>query len=156
MHRAPAVVWHVTRSRFAGGLVVAASALVLTVHGAWWLAAVEATALQGAASVFALLAVLHALHRWHAADEGRLVWDGQVWSWTDRSSVSQPGTAQVTVDLQFTVLVRMDLAKGGRRWVWLCGADDPSQWLPMRRALFAAGQPRHASSAAPASERPAV
>lgn len=133
MHSAPAVSFPVGPSRVAHRLL-----FTLWLAGA--LGAGLAVGDEFDARVLVLLAsVLLAggmawRFGWHR-QAGLLRFDGQYWSWPGRAPQAA-ARAQVGLDLQVLVLLR--LVEPGRRpcWLWLERRADPSRWATLRRAVY--------------------
>lgn len=66
-----------------------------------------------------------------------LDWDGQRWSWVDRTGHTA-GVVAVRLDLQRRVLVRWQAQHGAVHWVWLEAAAAAGRWHEVRCALRAA------------------
>jgi len=137
MHTPPAVSFPAGRSRSADLLL-----LVLWGLGAGC-AGVAISQLGAAGARAALLAssVLCAgLACWQFRQKlapGVLRFDGQHWSLTSgRSHASPAGRAQVGLDLQFLMLVRLVAPQGVTRWLWLERRADPARWPDLRRAVY--------------------
>lgn len=66
---------------------------------------------------------------------GLLRFDGQYWSWAGRTPQAA-ARAQVGLDLQALMLLR--LVEPGRRsrWLWLERRADPARWAALRRAVY--------------------
>ena len=163
MHNAPAVSFPVGRSRFQAGFLsglwLAGAAVCI-----YWASVMDAVgwrhALAGAMPVAAGAA---AWLSWRHRAGGCLRWDGQCW-WLDVAAEGQPaaasasapgvrsgGTGAATVagietgvsalslhlDLQGFLLLKLRLADGTVRWLWLDRGADLAQWQALRRAIHA-------------------
>ncbi|WP_313075573.1 hypothetical protein [Melaminivora sp.] len=93
---------------------------------------------------------------WRVLPRGVLQWDGAGWVLEPAAPGQHVGLAcapEVALDLQNALLLRVQPLAGRASWLWLQQADAPAQWLPMRRALHAAGaQALPARPAAPGAE----
>lgn len=143
MHSAPSVSYPVGRSsRHAHRLLLAigsagACAAALT---AWQLQHVGwRTALLGAS---VLLAGFGLRHGGTGRTQGPAVlhFDGSGWALTGTGrtpSVSlQAARAEVCLDFQSLMLVRLQQVGGARRWLWLDAGSEPAQWSDLRRAVY--------------------
>jgi hypothetical protein len=66
---------------------------------------------------------------------GLLRFDGQYWSWSGRASQAA-ARAQVGLDLQGLMLLRLVEVGRPGRWLWLERRTDPSRWTALRRAVY--------------------
>lgn len=66
---------------------------------------------------------------------GLLRFDGQYWSWSGRAPQAA-ARAQVGLDLQGLMLLRLVEAGRPGRWLWLERRTDPSRWTALRRAVY--------------------
>lgn len=71
-----------------------------------------------------------------AGGNGDLQWDGSAWSYRDGERATT-GLVTVHLDLQSALLVFWAPACGAGTWLWVRSATLPSQWLALRRAVFA-------------------
>ena len=65
-----------------------------------------------------------------------LQWDGRGWS-CRAGERDTAGVVTVHLDLQSVLLVFWAPASGPGAWQWLSAEAQPSQWLALRRAVFA-------------------
>lgn len=133
---APAVVYPLSRPVFLHAMLLLVLCLAMGVDLAW---AALASAGDWRPWVGLLATAAIAAGCWWKGpltEAGRLSWDGADWRW---ESVDAPigGTIHVRLDAQSGLLVRFVTAAGASRWLWLARAADPSQWLALRRAVFA-------------------
>ena len=149
MHNAPAVSYPVGRSRFQGTLIALSTLSGIAVGIAWhkqagaggwrgWLFIMS----LAAASIVALLA-------WQRMPSGRLLWDGQAWSWTS-ADTSSFGVMAVHVDVQAWMVLSLRTDAGVRIWLWPQRSADAMHWSALRQAVFSGrvgSQPLSASSA---------
>lgn len=145
MHQAPTVDYPLGEARVLRNLILAVWLLVLLVDLAW-LYQVQGEGWRvwlglGSTLVIGLLA----RRDWPGAGRGSLRWDGANWCWQGEGQ-GRIGRLAVPLDLQSALLVRWSPVAGGRpAWFWLDCAADPSGWLDLRRALFAAPHAGHGS-----------
>ncbi|MFD0667662.1 hypothetical protein ACT80S_08080 [Ramlibacter sp. MAHUQ-53] len=143
MRSAPSVNVPVGRSRFWGLLVLGGWGLGLADLAYWCVADPRPGMPQALTGV--VLAACGAL-AWLGArrqPEGRLAWDGAVWSWSVRG-VSREVALSVACDLQRWILVRLcptGRPGTGARWLWLEAGADPADWLALRRAVYSPATP---------------
>ena len=62
-----------------------------------------------------------------------LLWDGAQWQWSDFSGA--PCALKRHLDFQSLMLVSLKFGNGRPVWLWLRRAQDPRQWLALRRAV---------------------
>jgi toxin CptA len=67
---------------------------------------------------------------------GLLRFDGQYWSWSGRGAPQAAAGAQVGLDLQGLMLIRLVEPGRPERWLWLERRTDPSRWTALRRAVY--------------------
>ena len=135
MQNAPAVSYPVGRSRLQGGLIALATLGAASAGIIWhekanpgaWREALLMGSLAGAAVV--------AARAWHLTPQGRLVWDGQSWSWLG-ADTSGSGALAIHFDLQSCMLLSLPARAGQRIWLWPQRSADPAQWSALRRAVF--------------------
>lgn len=143
LHNAPAVLYPLGRSRFLGVCLLAAWLLAAGVTLWWWRAsaAADGRSLLGCAAL--LLAGWVMATGWRRAPVGQLQWDGQRWRW--ESEVYRSGTALeppvVALDAQFSLLLRLNNQAGAVWWLWAERSASPTDWLDLRRAVFAKHRP---------------
>ncbi len=138
MHQAPTVDYPLGDARMLRHLIAAVWLLVLLVDLAW-LYQVQGEGWRvwfglGSTLVIGLLARRY----WPGGGRGSLRWDGTNWCWQGEGQ-GHLGHPEVQLDLQSRLLVRWSpVASGRSAWFWLDSAADPSAWLDLRRAVFAA------------------
>ena len=117
------VGWGLEHLRHAAGPV--------SFHGAQW------------ALISALAVVWLIWWRWlkraeAAAPGGELLWGGESaqgqWSWSGLGDVCVV-RPRIVLDLGDRLWLRLECADGPVVWLWAVHSTDPSQWLPLRRAL---------------------
>lgn len=141
MHSAPSVVYPLGRSLVQGLILLGvwlAGALLL---GFWWAIAPE-TGWRLWFTLALLLGVgVAAAWSWKNSPAGQLCWDGQTWRWEGRAYLSgMPAGQQLTValDLQRTMLLRLQTQNHSPLWLWAARAAMPERWLDLRRAAHSA------------------
>ncbi|MES2954358.1 MAG: hypothetical protein V4711_02825 [Pseudomonadota bacterium] len=138
MHNAPPVSYPLGRSHFQGGVLAGLWLAGLLVTGLWCLAAPGFDWRLGIAVSAVAAAGLAAWLGWSKAPVGQLHWDGQVWRW--ESQAYQSGTPalalSVVLDLQRTLLIRLDNHDHATLWLWAHRAALPERWLDLRRAVY--------------------
>lgn len=76
---------------------------------------------------------------WKNTPVGQLEWNGEAWRW--ESSSYQTGIAEqqlfVIVDLQHTLLLRLENQANANLWIWAQRSSFSERWLDLRRAAFA-------------------
>lgn len=147
---APIVAYPVIRSLRLAGYLLLVSVLGLGVLLAWWRLGAPAhhSAIVMMAAGLWLLSVILVARFWWQSPQGRLVWDGQHWSWTSCTHHHGPGSACVHLDWQHSLWVRWQgQASHQVCWFWLEQHHAPAQWADLRRAL-------HAPPASPAPPHP--
>jgi hypothetical protein len=146
MYSAPSVSYHAGRSRFQGLMTVllwlAAAALWVT-----WVFQVEHLQWrQWLTMLVLLLSGTVAGWIWWRTPTGILQWNtrnlqsgqtGPSWLWQANHHLTQAGTISVHLDFQRLVLLLHTCEQGRRRWLWLAQRTDPSNWMALRRAVFA-------------------
>ncbi|MBS0430360.1 MAG: hypothetical protein JSR41_23990 [Proteobacteria bacterium] len=159
MHSAPSVSYPVGRSRVghailwviwaAGACCACAWRYQNDSNGARW-------AVVLGAFVVASLALTWALRPQSARV---LRWDGAFWSLSGARPMGM-AEAAVALDLQCTLLLRLQEAGRATQWLWADRSAAPERWNAMRRAVYCrapspqdAGLP-NAAAAAPAARIP--
>ncbi len=135
MHNAPAVSYPVGRSRFQGILIALSTLSGIAVGIVWhqqanaggWREWLFITSLASA-SIVALLV-------WQRMPGGRLLWDGQAWSWTS-ADTSSFGVMAVHLDLQSWLVLSLRTDAGVRIWLWPQRSTDAMHWSALRQAVF--------------------
>jgi toxin CptA len=155
MHSAPSVSFPVGRSRsadrilralWAAGACCAGTGGYLLDGGVGW----RTTVLLGST----ILTGAWAARAHSRQPTGQLQFDGQNWSLTG----PQPTLAARLVsalDLQSLLLVRLVVAEGGARWLWLERRSDPQRWLALRRAVYSRAPSADMAGPTVAVQRPA-
>lgn len=142
MHSAPAVSYPVGRSRDADRLLFGLWALGAACAGG---AMLELDDILGGRAALLALSVLcagaAALWLDRGASSGALRFDGRHWSLDGApSSSASPAfaaaRAEVGLDLQFLMLLRLVEPGRPRRWLWLERRGNPSRWQDLRRAVY--------------------
>ena len=80
--------------------------------------------------------------------QGKLVWDGLEWAWTDGGKRST-GVITLALDFQRVALLSCDTGEAGRRRVWMLLSGHGTRWTALRRALFALQSGQHGSAKVP-------
>lgn len=138
MHNAPPVAYPLGRSHFQGAALVGLWLAGLLVTVGWWLAAPAFDWRHGIAMAAVVAVGTAAWLRWRNAPIGQLRWDGQVWLWESAAYPSgMPVRAlSVALDLQRTLLLRLDNHDHASLWLWAHRAALPERWLDLRRAVY--------------------
>lgn len=143
MHNAPPVAYPLGRSHFQGVALAGLWLAGLLVTAGWWLAAPHFDWRLGIAMAAVAAAGFAAWLGWRNAPVGQLHWDGQVWRW--ESPGYQAGTPVLTLsvalDLQRTMLLRLDNHDKATLWLWAHRAAMPERWLDLRRAVYSRRKP---------------
>ena len=71
---------------------------------------------------------------WFRTTAGMLSWDGEGWSWAERTH-TEIGAPEVALDAQRILLLRWVAAKRVR-WFWLERTVLPARWDDLRRAVY--------------------
>jgi len=151
MHSAPAVSYPVGRSHFQGWSILMIGLTGLVAGLFWHEQADLAVWRQYLYALSLLAALIVAFQAWHRTPQGRLRWDGQVWSW-NRGEVSVCGQVTIHLDLQFVLLLSLYTETGSRLWLWPERGVDMARWHALRRAVFsnrAKGPSQESSKDAP-------
>jgi len=76
---------------------------------------------------------------WKNTPVGQLEWNGEAWRWESSSYLT--GVAEqrlfVIVDLQHTLLLRLENQANANLWIWAQRSSFSDRWLDLRRAVFA-------------------
>lgn len=151
MYSAPAVSYPVGRSRWAAALMLLAW-LAGAAGLVRWTAQPDIAPWRCAAAWFALAATgAFAAWQWRQSLQGVLGWDGLAWSWTAAQAAAVSGQLQVSLDLQFLMLVSWRDA-GGRNWLWLERASATERWSELRRAVYSRARPALPVAGSPAAK----
>jgi hypothetical protein len=138
MHNAPPVAYPLGRSHFQGWVLAGLWLAGLLVTGLWCLAAPAFDWRIGTAVAMVATAGLAAWLGWRNAPVGQLHWDGQVWRWESQGYRSGASVLALSValDLQRTLLLRLDNPDNASLWLWAHRAALPERWLDLRRAVY--------------------
>lgn len=125
------------------GLLVAGAAAVLVM---WWgLGAGHGVQLWLRIGCSTALWLLCALTGWRflaQMPQGTLQWDGNAWMWVQPAHVEAlQGSAVVTADLQWLLVLRFAGAAGGTRRFVVQRDWAPYLWLDLRRAVYSLAYP---------------
>ncbi|MDO8387047.1 MAG: hypothetical protein Q7T13_11690 [Polaromonas sp.] len=138
MHNAPPVAYPLGRSLFQGWALAGLWLAGLLVTAFWWLAGPGFDWRTGLAVAAVVAAGVLAWLGWRSAPVGQLHWDGQAWFW--ESPGYQAGTPvlalSVALDLQRTLLIRLDNHDHASMWLWAHRSAFPERWLDLRRAVY--------------------
>jgi hypothetical protein len=148
MYSAPAVSYPAHRSRVQLYVIVG---LWLAGACVWlfWQLGVGVTGWRQVLTFAVLVATgAAATLAWRRTPVGHLRWDLSTWVWTDADSVSS-GMTVVYLDFQAFLLLKYVGNGGSPRWLWLERQTAPSQWLPLRRALYARHRATGETTSAP-------
>lgn len=137
MHNAPPVTYPLGRSHFQGFAVLGLWLAGVGVLALWWRAAPAADWRLWTALAVVLAAGVAAGLAWAHSPVGQLRWDGQDWRWESRGY--QSGTPvrdlAVALDLQRTMLLRLENQDHATLWLWAGRSAQPERWLDLRRAV---------------------
>jgi hypothetical protein len=138
MHNAPPVAYPLGRSHFQGRVLAGLWMLGVLILACWWSAAPAFDWRIGVGVGALATAGLAAWLGWRNAPAGQLRWDGQVWRWESQGYPS--GTPVLTLsgalDLQRTLLLRLENHDHATLWLWAHRASLPERWLDLRRAVY--------------------
>lgn len=134
MHSAPAVVYPVGRSHFQRRLLVSLVVLGFATCVIWASVVPEADWRQFLCAALVLTGGLNVWRTLQKSDTGPLKWDGQRWHWASAIEVVQ---CVPRLDLQFVMLLEIQVGARHSHWVWLDRTANPVQWLALRRAVYA-------------------
>jgi hypothetical protein len=143
MHNAPPVVYPLGRSHFQGVTLAGLWLTGLLVTTGWWLAGPGFDWRLGISMAAVAVAGLAAWLGWRNAPVGQLHWDGQDWRWESQGYPSgTPVLAlSVALDLQRTLLLRLENHDNASLWLWAHRAAMPERWLDLRRAVYSRRKP---------------
>ena len=140
MHHAPSVSYPVGRCVWGRLLWLGPGAVGAIAWAAWgWVGAPWAVwSFMGVGLWLAHLAAWRALRQ----QRGTLHWNALGGCWSHEDAVkADEGQVKAVLDLQNALLLRWQpLTYAGlpaSRWLWLARESQPSQWLALRRAVFA-------------------
>jgi hypothetical protein len=134
MHRAPAVNFLVSRSRWHLGLVVLTSLFALATAVAFLSTSHELDWRSEALAVTAVVCSAWAFRGWQKSPSGSLRWDGQCWYWSLFAD-GQACQLALVADLQRVMLVVLRHDTQRTLWLWLEPFPGDVRWLPLRRAV---------------------
>lgn len=150
MHRAPAVGFLITRSRWHLRVLVFLWSLGFTVSLVLFLNQPEPIS-RTLALACLLAAGIVALRGWQKSPGGRLQWDGQHWHWSGLEAMPLC-RLHLQLDFQTVILVCLHGEARQRIWLWL---ERPMpvdmQWTALRRAAVASQRSSRAHDRANAS-----
>lgn len=156
MHNAPPVTYPLGRSHFQGFAVLGFWLAGGGVLALWWRAAPAADWRLWTALAVVLAAGVAAGLAWAHSPVGQLRWDGQDWRWESRGY--QSGTPvrdlAVALDLQRTMLLRLENQDHATLWLWAGRSSQPERWLDLRRAVYS--QHRASADLVPPDANPPV
>lgn len=156
MHNAPPVTYPLGRSHFQGFAVLGFWLAGGGVLALWWRAAPAADWRLWTALAVVLAAGVAAGLAWAHSPVGQLRWDGQDWRWESRGY--QSGTPvrdlAVALDLQRTMLLRLENQDHATLWLWAGRSSQPERWLDLRRAVYS--QHRASADLVPSDANPPV
>ena len=134
MHRAPAVSFSVTQSRWHLRAIVALGLLALVCTLSFVLAQARVDWRTVVPIVLTPTVLGVAIRARARAAHGVLNWDGQQWNW---SGFSASQTCQLTLrmDFQFVMLVSVVADRGKPVFLWLEAAMGETHWRALRRAI---------------------
>jgi hypothetical protein len=136
MHQAPPVTYPLGNVQVLRRWVLAAWVLVLTIDVLWWVQSPSQDWSLWIGLSLTVLAGACAWRFWPMGDSAMLQWDGRDWS-LGEGERRAAGVLTVHLDLQSALLVFWSPASGPGTWRWLSSEVLPSQWLALRRAVFA-------------------
>jgi hypothetical protein len=136
MHRAPAVTFLVTRSRWHARI-----AAFLWILGSVTVVAItRVQPLSGTITAISFLGLLvcglWTLHGWTVSPTGKLSWDSQGWHW---AGFAPDASCRVNLhlDMQWLLLLRLQDETGHTVWLWFEERARGAHWVALRRALVA-------------------
>jgi toxin CptA len=135
MHSAPSVIYPVGRSRDADLLLFAVWALGAACAGAAIFQFDPPGVRAGLLALSVLLAGGAAWRLGRRTAPGELRFDGLYWSLSGATSLNA-ARAEVALDLQFLLLLRLSEPQRRRHWLWLQRRSDPPRWRDLRRAVY--------------------
>ncbi|MEO8023257.1 hypothetical protein [Polaromonas sp.] len=143
MHSAPPVTYPMGRSHFQGLALLAlwvagATALVL-----WWRIAQSVDWRLWVMLAGVLAFGLAAGRGWKNSPVGHLRWDGQDWCWESQGYRSGMPARHLTValDLQRSLLLRLENHDHATLWLWASRSAMPERWLDLRCAVHSRRRP---------------
>jgi hypothetical protein len=143
MHNAPPVTYPLGRSHFQGLALLGLWLAGVGVLTLWWRVAPVADWRLWTALAVVLAAGVAAGWAWLHSPVGQLCWDGQDWRW--ESQGYQAGTPVrdlvVALDLQRTLLLRLENQDHATLWLWAGRSTQPERWLDLRRAVHSQHRP---------------
>ncbi|MDI1268435.1 MAG: hypothetical protein PSV40_04950 [Polaromonas sp.] len=143
MHNAPPVTYPLGRSHFQGVAVLGLWLAGAGVLALWWRAAPAADWRLWTALAAVLAAGVAAGWAWLHSPVGQLRWDGKDWRWESQGYQSGTPVRDLTValDLQRTMLLRLENQDHATLWLWAGHSTQPERWLDLRRAVYSQHRP---------------
>jgi len=133
MHSPPAVSFPVRPSRDANRLLFMLWGLGAACAGGAMLQ-LDARAALLASSV--LCAGMGCWYFTRRVAPGVLTFDGQHWWLSGQPRTLPAGRAQIALDLQFLMLLRLKAPYARAQWLWVERRADPTRWADLRRAVY--------------------
>lgn len=138
MQAPPALSLKCTKSRLAGGLIAALSAISFLWVALWGFDSSDSG--EKTLLLVFLAVVQPALLRWSwsGISEGRLEWSGETWYWLparENGNGERSVLVSVCIDLMQAQLLRLQPESGPAFWLWVDRYMEPSLWQPLQRAL---------------------
>jgi hypothetical protein len=154
MHSAPPVTYPMGRSHFQGFAQLGLWLAGVAVLALWWW-----TAQRVDWRLWVMLAAVLAVGlatglAWKNSPAGQLRWDGRDWCWESRGYQSGTPARQLTValDLQRSLLLRLENHDRATLWLWANRSAVPERWLDLRRAVHSRRRPSALPGTALASD----
>ncbi|MCA3238614.1 MAG: hypothetical protein ACK5RC_08360 [Curvibacter sp.] len=135
MQSAPAVTYPVGRCFVRSLLHLVPITLGGLVCLIWFSHAVVPSGSRGIALLLWLLLATWVAWAWLHPAQGRLVWDGRIWSWHSQGATSQ-GRVKALLDWQDGLLMEFVPEHGRTVWLWPERSSAPAAWAGLRRAVF--------------------
>lgn len=137
MHNAPPVTYPMGRSHFQGFALLSLWLFGMAVLVLWWWTAQRVDWRLWVMLTAVLTVGLATGVGWKNSPAGQLRWDGQDWCWESRGY--QSGTPArhlaVALDLQRSLLLRLENHDHATLWLWASRSAMPERWLDLRRAV---------------------
>ncbi len=134
MHRAPAVNYAVTPSRWQARLIVCLGLAAFFILGVfvWDLAMVDVR--PGILAFSTVLAVSTAFLGWRRSPQGSLRWDGEHWYWSgfEKTALCR---VKLLMDFQSVMVVTITAEAQAPVILWLEATPEATNWKPLRRAI---------------------
>lgn len=134
MHRAPAVIFSVTKSRWHLYLIVWLTLLAVMSVGVFVYTQPTSDGLAWMPVVASPVTIAVALVAWHNSPVGLLHWDGRSWHWSGFAA-AQACSLSLLLDFQKVVLVSLKRPGMQPVWLWLQAAPGDLSWIAVRRAI---------------------